>query len=134
MFGGSFWPRQVGRTATKLSYVTQNLLHCPFHFIASRRHFECYFLRARITYHQESAGKIPTEWGMGSSFTGLTHFVSRKKQRSPPKPISAADIHFWIHFSRDLIGPDQTKTKQGWPRETGTNQIATRKFLLKYKT
>ena len=27
------------------------------------------FLRARITYHQESAGKIPTEWGMGSSFT-----------------------------------------------------------------
>ena len=40
------------------------------------------FLRARITYHQESAGKIPTEWGMGSSFTffpGLTHFVSRKE-------------------------------------------------------
>ena len=29
MFGDSFWPRQVGRTATKLSYVTQNSLHCP---------------------------------------------------------------------------------------------------------
>ena len=27
------------------------------------------FLRARITYHQESAGKIPTVWGTGSSFT-----------------------------------------------------------------
>ena len=27
------------------------------------------FLRARITYHQESAGKTPTEWKMGSSFT-----------------------------------------------------------------
>ena len=37
MFGDSFWPRQVGRTATKLSYVTQNSLHCPLHFIASRR-------------------------------------------------------------------------------------------------
>ena len=46
------------------------------------------------------------------------------------KPVdSAVDIHFWIHFSCDLIGPGQTKTKQGWPRETGTNQIATRKFL-----
>ena len=43
--------------------------------------------------------------------------------------LSAVDIHFWIHFSCDLIGPDQTKTKQGWPRETGTNQIATRKFF-----
>ena len=42
---------------------------------------------------------------------------------------SAVDIHFWIHFSCDLIGPGQTKTKQGWPRETGTNQIATRNFL-----
>ena len=27
------------------------------------------YLRARITYHQESAGKIPTARGMGSSFT-----------------------------------------------------------------
>ena len=27
VFGDSFWPRQVGRTATKLSYVTQNSLH-----------------------------------------------------------------------------------------------------------
>ena len=27
------------------------------------------FWRARITYHQEYAEKIPTEWGMGSSFT-----------------------------------------------------------------
>ena len=69
MFGDSFWLRQVGRTATKLSCVTQKSLHCPLHFIASRCHFECYFLRARITYHQESAGKIPTEWGMGGSFT-----------------------------------------------------------------
>ena len=46
------------------------------------------------------------------------------------KPVdSAVDIHFWIHFSCDLIGPGQTKTIQGWPRGTGTNQIATRKFL-----
>ena len=45
MFGDSFWPRQVGRTATKLSYVTQNSLHCPLNFITSRRHFECYFFK-----------------------------------------------------------------------------------------
>ena len=62
VFGDSFWPRPVGRTATKLSCVTQKSLHCSLHYIASRRHFECYFLRARITYHQESAGKIPGEW------------------------------------------------------------------------
>ena len=73
VFGDSFWPRQVGRTATKLSYVTQNSLH----FIASRRHFECNFLRARITYHQESAGKIPTEWGMGHSFTSACKILSK---------------------------------------------------------
>ena len=33
-------------------------------------------------YHQESAGKIPTEWGDGQQLyflPGLTHFVSRKK-------------------------------------------------------
>ena len=42
---------------------------------------------------------------------------------------SPADIHFWIHFSCHVIGPDQIKIKQGWPRETGTNQMATRKFL-----
>ena len=82
VFGDPFWPRQVGRTATKLSCVTQKSLHCPLHFIASRRHFECYFLRARTTYHQESAGKIPTEWGMGSSFTfsqaSLVSFQEKK--------------------------------------------------------
>ena len=46
VFGDSFWPRQVGRTATKLSYVIQNSVHCPLHFIASRRHFECYFFKS----------------------------------------------------------------------------------------
>ena len=83
MFGDSFSQRQVGRTATKLSYVTQNLLH----FIASRRHFECnVFLRARIKYHQESAGKIPTEWGVDSSFTfsqaSLISFQEKKSLSS----------------------------------------------------
>ena len=73
MFGDSFWPRQVGRTATKLSYVTQNPLHCQLHFIASRRHFECYFLRARW--------KDPNGVRDGQQLyflPGLTHFVSRK--------------------------------------------------------
>ena len=37
VFGDSFWPPQVGRTATKLSHVTQNSLHCPLPFIPSRR-------------------------------------------------------------------------------------------------
>ena len=55
-------------------------------------------------------------------------FIFRAKKLETTRT-SAVDIHFWIHFSCDLIGPGQTKTKQGWPRETGTNQIATRKFL-----
>ena len=39
-------------------------------------------------------------------------------------------------FSCDVIGPDQIKTKQVWPRETGTSYEAIRKFcqaaILKY--
>ena len=44
------------------------------------------FLGARITYHQESAGKIPTEWGMGSGFTfsqaSLISFQEKKSLSS----------------------------------------------------
>ena len=43
---------------------------------------------------------------------------------------SPVDIHFWIHFSCDVIGPDQTKTKQGWPKETGTNQTRQESFCF----
>ena len=78
MFGDSFWPRQVGRTVTKLSYVTQNSLHCPLHFIASRRHFECYFFKSP---HYVPPG-IRCEDGDGQQLyflPGFTHFVSRKK-------------------------------------------------------
>ena len=78
MFGDSFLPRQVGRTATKLSYVTQNSLHCPLHFIASRRHFECYFFKSP---HYVPPG-IRWEDADGQHLyflPGFTHFVSRKK-------------------------------------------------------
>ena len=45
------------------------------------------FLRARITYHQESAGKIPTERGMGSALLSPRphSFRFKKKNPSPPK-------------------------------------------------
>ena len=77
MFGDSFWPRQVGRTATKLSYVTQNSLH----FFASRRHFECNFFKSP---HYVSLGirwEDPNGVVDGQQLyflPGLTHFVSRK--------------------------------------------------------
>ena len=89
VFGDSFWPRQVGRTTTKLSYVTQNSLHCPLNFIASQRHFECYFLRARITYHQESAGRSQRSGGWAAALLSPRphSFRFKKKNRSPPKPI-----------------------------------------------
>ena len=82
MFGDSFWPRQVGRTATKLSCVTQKSFHSTSLPVGAI--LNVIFLRARITYHQESAGKIPTDRGLGDGqklyfLPGLTHFVSRKK-------------------------------------------------------
>ena len=82
MFGDSFWPRQVGRTATKLSYVTQNSVHCPLHFIASRRHFECYFFKSPYYVPLGIRWEDPNEVGDGQQLyflPGLTHFVSRKK-------------------------------------------------------
>ena len=82
MFGDSFWPRQVGRTATKLSYVTQKSLHCPLHFIASRRHFECKFLESPHYVPPGIRWEDPNRVGDGQQLyflPGLTHFVSRKK-------------------------------------------------------
>ena len=81
MFGDSFWPRQVGRTATKLSYVTQNSLHCPLHFIASRRHFECYFFKSPHYVPPGIRWEDPNGVGNGQQLyflPGLTHLVSRK--------------------------------------------------------
>ena len=78
MFGDSFWPRQVGRTATKLSYVTQNSLH----FIASRRHFECYFFKSPHYVPPGIRWEDPNGVGDGQQLyflPGFTHFVSRKK-------------------------------------------------------
>ena len=78
MFGDSFWPRQVGRTATKLSYVTQNSLH----FIASRRHFECNFFKSPHYVPPGIRWEDPNGVGDGQQFyflPGLTHFVSRKE-------------------------------------------------------
>ena len=77
MFGDSFWPRQVGRTATKLSYVTQNSLH----FIASQHHFECYFLKILHYVSPRIRWEDPNGVGDGQQLyflPGLTHFVSRK--------------------------------------------------------
>ena len=80
MFGDSFWPRQVGRTSTKLSYVTQNSLHCPLHFMASRRHYVGFFKSP----HYVPPGirwEDPNGVGDGQQLyflPGLTHFVSRK--------------------------------------------------------
>ena len=82
MFGDSFWPRQVGRTATKLSYVTQNSLHCPLHFNTSRRHFECNFLKSPHYVPPGIRWEDPNRVGDGQQLyflPGLTHFVSRKK-------------------------------------------------------
>ena len=82
MFGDSFWPRQVGRTATKLSYVTQKSLHCPLHFIASRRHFECYFLKSPHYIPPGIRWEDPNRVGDGQQLyflPGFTHFVSRIK-------------------------------------------------------
>ena len=81
MFGDSFWPRQLGRTATKLSYVTQNSLHCPLHFIDSRRHFECCFFKSPHYVPPGIRWEDPNGVGDGQQlhfFPGLTHFVSRK--------------------------------------------------------
>ena len=82
MFGDSFWPRQVGRTATKLSYVTQNSLHCPLHFIASRHHFECYFFKEpalRTTRNPLGRSQRSGEWAAALlSPRPDTHLVSRK--------------------------------------------------------
>ena len=81
MFGDSFWPRQVGRTATKLSYVTQNSLHCPLHFIANRRHFECCFFKSPHYVPPGIRWEDPNGVGDGQQLyflPGLTHFVSRK--------------------------------------------------------
>ena len=81
MFGDSFWPRQVGRTATKLSYVTQNSLHCPLHFIGSRRRFECYFFKSPHYVPPGIRWEDPNGVGDGQQLCflpGLTHFVSRK--------------------------------------------------------
>ena len=78
MFGDSFWPRQVGRTATKLSYVTQNSLH----FIASRRHFECNFFKSPHYVPIGIRWEVPNGVGDGQQLyflPGLTHFVSRKE-------------------------------------------------------
>ena len=82
MFGDSFWPRQVGRTATKLSYVTQNSLHCPLHLIASRRHFECNFFKSPHYVPLGIRWEDPNGVGDGQQLyflPGLTHFVSRKE-------------------------------------------------------
>ena len=81
MFGDSFWPRQVGRTATKLSYVTQNSLHCPLHSIASRRHFECCYFKSPHYVPPGIRWEDPNGVGDGQQLyflPGLTHFVSRK--------------------------------------------------------
>ena len=78
MFGDSFWPRQVGRTATKLSYVTQN----SHHFIASRRHFECNFFKSPHYVPPGIRWEDPNGVGDGQQLyflPGLTHFVSRKE-------------------------------------------------------
>ena len=82
MFGDSFWPRRVGRTATKLSYVTQNSLH----FIASRRdsrrHFECNFFKSPHYVPPGIRWEDPNGVGDGQQLyflPGLTHFVSRKE-------------------------------------------------------
>ena len=75
--GYSFWPLQVGRTATKLSYVTQNTLH----FIDSRRHFECYFFKSPHYVPSGIRWEDPNGVGAGQQLyflPGLTHFVSRK--------------------------------------------------------
>ena len=82
MFGDSFWPRQVGRTATKLSYVTQNSLHCALHFIASWRHFECHFFKSPHYVPPGIRWEDPNGVGDGQQLyflPGFTHFVSRKK-------------------------------------------------------
>ena len=78
MFRDSFWPRQVGRTATKLSYVTQNSLH----FIASRRHFECNFFKSPHYVPPGIRWEDPNGVGDGQQLyflPGLAHFVSRKE-------------------------------------------------------
>ena len=75
VFGDSFWPRQVGGTATKLSL-------CPLHFIASRRHFECYFFKSPHYVPPGIRWEDPNGVGDGQHLyflPGLTHFVSRKK-------------------------------------------------------
>ena len=86
MFGDSFWPHQVGRTATKLSCVTQKSFHCPLHFIASRRHFECYFFKIPHNVPPGIRWEDPNRAGDGLGdgqklyfLPDLTHFVSRKK-------------------------------------------------------
>ena len=71
---------QVGRTATKLSYVTQNSLH----FIASRRHrrhFECHFFKS--PHYVPPGIRWEDDNGVGDGqqlyfLPGLTHSVSRK--------------------------------------------------------
>ena len=90
-----FWPRQVGRTATKLfyMYVTQNSLH----FIASRRdsrrHFECNFFKSPHYVPPGIRWEDPN--GVGESGGWATALLSprphsfrfKKRNRSPPKPI-----------------------------------------------
>ena len=80
MFGDSFWPRQVGRTATKLSCETQKSFHC------SRRHFECYFFKSPHYVPPGIRWEDPNRAGDGLGdgqklyfLPGLTHFFSRKK-------------------------------------------------------
>ena len=92
MFGDSFWPRQVGRTATKLSYVTQNSLHCPLHFIVSRRHFECYFFKSPHYVPPGIRWEDPNGVRGGGWVAALLSprphsFRFKKKHRSSPKQI-----------------------------------------------
>ena len=81
VFGDSFWPPQVGRTATKLSYVTQNSLHCPLHFNTIRRHFECNFWKSPHYVPPGIRWEDLNRVGDGQQLfflPGLTHFVSKK--------------------------------------------------------
>ena len=92
MFGDSFWPRQVGRTATKLSYVTQNSLHCPLHFKpfgAEGAILNVIFEEPALRTTRNPLGRSQPSGGWAAALLSPRphSFRFKKKNRSPPKPI-----------------------------------------------
>ena len=80
MFGDSFWLRQVGRTATKLSYVTQNSLRSTVYSTSLPVGAILNVIFFKSPYYVPPG--IRWEDGDGQHLyflPGFTHFVSRNK-------------------------------------------------------